>query len=76
MSKYSDRRFWVDAFDRAVSTFAQAFVSVITVGTTGLFDLDWLGALSIAGGAALVSVLTSVGFRGSDPDPEIVVYDN
>lgn len=65
-SKYSDKAFWVDTFDRAVSTVAQAAVGALTANVTGLIDVDVAGLLSVAGLAGLVSVLTSVAFRGKD----------
>lgn len=71
MSKYSDRKFWVDTFDRAVSTVAQAAVAVLTANVTGLLDVDWVQIASVAGLAGAVSVLTSVAFRGKD-DTETV----
>ncbi|WP_047219989.1 holin [Delftia lacustris] len=64
MSKYASKDFWVDVFDRAVSTFAQAAVAVLTANVTGLLDVDWGQLGSVAGLAAGVSVLTSVAFRG------------
>lgn len=64
MSKYASKTFWVDTFDRAVSTFAQAAVAVLTANVTGLLDVDWGQLASVAGLAAGVSVLTSVAFRG------------
>lgn len=64
MSKYADKQFWIDTTDRAVATFAQAAVGALTAGATGLFDIDLLQIGSVAGLAALVSVLTSVAFRG------------
>lgn len=66
MSKYASKAFWVDTFDRAVSTFAQAAVAVLTANVTGLLDVDWVQLASVAGLAAGVSVLTSVAFRGKD----------
>lgn len=68
MSKYASSAFWVDAFDRAVSTFAQAAVAVLTANVTGLLDVDWGQLASVAGLAAGVSVLTSVAFRGKADD--------
>jgi hypothetical protein len=68
MSKYADRKFWVDTFDRAVSTVAQAAVAVLTANVTGLLDVDWVQILSVSGLAGAVSVLTSVAFRGQDKD--------
>lgn len=63
-SKYADRSFWVDVFDRAVSTVAQAGVAVLTANVTGLLDVDWVQIGSVAGLAGAVSVLTSIAFRG------------
>jgi hypothetical protein len=68
MSKYADRTFWVDTFDRAVSTVAQAAVAVLTANVTGLLDVDWVQIASVAGLAGAVSVLTSVAFRGKGDD--------
>lgn len=53
--------FWKAAFERAVKTFAQASVAFLAAGVTGLIDVDWVQLGSVAGLAALVSVLTSVG---------------
>lgn len=64
MSKYASRVFWVDVFDRAVSTVAQAAVAVLTANVTGLLDVDWVQIVSVAGLAGAVSVLTSIAFRG------------
>lgn len=64
VSKYADKRFWVDTFDRAVATFAQAAVATLTAGVTGILDVDWVQVASVSGLAAGVSVLTSVAFRG------------
>jgi spore maturation protein SpmA len=66
MSKYANKAFWVDAFDRAVSTVAQAAVATLTAGVTGILEVDWVGVLSVAGLAGAVSVLTSIAFRGSE----------
>lgn len=71
MSKYADRKFWVDTFDRAVSTTAQAAVAVLTANVTGILDVDWVQILSVSGLAGLVSVLTSVAFRGQDKDETV-----
>lgn len=46
--------------ERAVKTFAQSAVALITANATGLLDVDWVQVASVSGLAALVSVLTSV----------------
>ena len=52
---------WVKAaLIRAVKTFAQTMVALIGTGAVGFTDLDWLKILSVAGVAALLSLLTSV----------------
>lgn len=46
--------------ERALKTFAQSLLAVISVTGLGFGDVDWPLALSAAGLAALASVLTSV----------------
>ena len=57
---YTTRAFWKGAAERAVKTFAQALLGVLTGGATGILDVDWLAALSVAGLATVVSLLTSI----------------
>jgi hypothetical protein len=52
--------FWRAAVERAVKTFAQTLLAVFTAGHVGLLDVPWTAALSSAGLAALLSLLTSV----------------
>lgn len=54
-----NKKFWKAAFVRAVKTFAQTAVSMVTVGSA-FSDVDWIGVLSVSGVAALLSVLTSL----------------
>lgn len=55
------RQFLQDLAERFAKTFAQALVAVLTVqGVSGVLDVDWPRALSVAALAALVSALTSV----------------
>jgi hypothetical protein len=51
--------FWRGLGERAVKTFAQALIAVLGANGVGLLNADWGGALSAAGMAALLSVLTS-----------------
>ncbi len=67
-SKYADAQFWLDALDRAIATFAQSGVAVLTADSAGLLNVDWVQTASVAGLAALVSVLTTVAFRGGNQD--------
>jgi len=52
--------FWKDAAERAISTAAQAAIGVLTAGSIGLVDVDWASTGSIAGLAAVVSLLKSI----------------
>ncbi|MCW2287051.1 r1t family holin [Leucobacter luti] len=64
------KRFWIAAAERAVKTFAQTAVAILTAGATGLLDVDWGQMASVAGLAAVVSLLTSIasdGIGGAGP---------
>jgi hypothetical protein len=52
-------KFWLATLERAVKTFAQTLLGVLVIGT-GFDDVAWGEVLSVAGVAALASVLTSV----------------
>lgn len=54
------KAFWKGAAERAIKTLAQTLGGYLVVGVTGILDLDWTGALSVAGASALASVLTSI----------------
>ncbi len=55
-----DTQKWVkSAGVRAVKTFAQTAVSLITVGNM-ITELDWLSILGISATSAIVSILTSI----------------
>lgn len=53
------KQWWKAALVRAVKTFAQATLATITVGQT-FAEVNWLNAFSVAGVAAVISLLTSV----------------
>lgn len=61
--------FWKGAAERAVKSFFQTFVAVVTAAmgaealgvSAGLLDVSWLDALSVAGLTAVLSIATSIG---------------
>jgi hypothetical protein len=59
------RAFWKATAERAVKTFAQALLAVMTADGFGLLDADWPARLSAAGLAAVLSLLTSIGSAGA-----------
>ena len=52
--------FWLYAGERAVKTAAQSAVAVLGSNTVTITHIDFLGLLAVAGGSALLSVLTSI----------------
>lgn len=56
--------FWIAAGNRAVRTFAQAAVAILTAGSVGILEADLAGAASAGGLAALVSILMSIATPG------------
>ena len=51
---------WIKAAAiRAVKTFAQTALSLLTVGQA-FHEVSWLNVVSVAGVAAVISILTSV----------------
>ena len=60
MSIYTTPEFWRGASERAIKTFCQSLLAVLTTGVVGILDVDWPGALSAAALATLVSLLTSL----------------
>ena len=68
------RRFWALTAEQMIRTFAQTLAAVLVASGAGLLAADWWAALSAAGMAAVVSVLTSVGsLRIGPPDSPSVV---
>lgn len=65
MSKYANKAFWVDTFDRALASFAQGLIATAGLDGAGILEVDWMQTLSLAGSYAALSLLGSVAFRGS-----------
>ena len=55
------RAFWLAVLERAVKTLAQTAAAMLIASGSGLLDADWITVASVAGMAAVVSVLTSIG---------------
>jgi hypothetical protein len=53
-------RFWQLASERALKTFAQSLVAILSATGVGLLTAPWTTALSTAAMAALLSALTSM----------------
>lgn len=68
VSKYAARTFWIDTMDRTIASTAQGFIASAALDTTGLLAVDWTGVLSVAGATGLLAFLTSIAFRGKDPE--------
>ena len=53
------KKWWKAAGIRALKTFCQTAVSMLTVGQAVL-DVNWINVLSVSSVAAVISILTSV----------------
>lgn len=60
--------------ERALKTFAQTLAATLVAGGADLFSVGWKQALSLAGMASLLSVLTSIGSStiGDPGSPSLV----
>lgn len=66
------KEFLLAVLERAVKTFAQTAAAMLVADGTGLLQVDWVAVLSVAGMAAVVSVLTSVGTgAATDGSPSV-----
>lgn len=66
-----NKAWWRAAGIRAIKTAAQTAVALIGTGAVGFTDLDWARIASVAGVAAVLSLLTSVaGLPELDAQPE------
>ena len=66
--------FWKATAERAVKSFAQSLLAILSASSLGLLDVAWLTCLSTAGMATVLSLLTSVASSqvGSAGDPSAV----
>lgn len=68
------RNFWKQAAERAVKTFAQAALVLLTGDGMGVLDVNWGDVGSVGALAAIASVLTSIvtSTVGEPNDPSAV----
>lgn len=59
--------FWKAAAERMVRTFAQVLIATLGLETAGIVHANWVEGLSLAGGAALLALLTAVAASGAGP---------
>lgn len=59
MNKLTSKKWWINTGERAIKTFCQVAVSMLTVGQA-VMDVNWLNVLSVSFVATVVSVLTSI----------------
>lgn len=65
------KQWWRAAGIRAIKTAAQTAVALIGTGAVGFTDLDWARIASVAGVAAVLSLLTSIaGLPELDAQPD------
>lgn len=70
------KNFFKDLAERAIKTFAQSMVAVLTAGATGILDVDWINTLSVALLATAISVFTSLGSLTIGDDTASLVKTN
>ena len=56
--------FWKDAAERAIRTAAQALLALWATDISGVLEVDWTQAGSVAALAAVTSVLMSIASTG------------
>lgn len=69
--------FWKQAAERAIKTFAQAGLALLTGDGLGVLDINWGDVASVGALAALASVLTSIvtSSIGEPNDPSMIERD-
>lgn len=69
MEEYFTAAFWKGAADRAIKSVAQSLLLLWGADAgLDLLHVDWRGALAYAGGAAVLSLVTSVlSSKSGDP---------
>jgi hypothetical protein len=58
--KMFTKKFWIEASERALKTFAQFILVLGAAGTLNVFSVDWKTNIGLALGGALLSYATSL----------------
>jgi hypothetical protein len=56
-----DKKFLTATFERAIKTFVQTFLALAGTDAAGWITVDQTASIKVAGSAALLSILTSLG---------------
>ena len=64
------KKFWIEASERALKTFAQFILVLGAAGTFNVFTVDWKTNIGLALGGALVSYATSIVSAGIGPNKD------
>jgi hypothetical protein len=62
------KKFWIEASERALKTFAQFILVLGAAGTLNVFTADWKTNIGLALGGALLSYATSLVSANIGPD--------
>jgi hypothetical protein len=54
------KSFWIDVAERTIRTIAQSLLALMGTDALGIVGLDWMQMGSVAIGAGLMSLLTSI----------------
>lgn len=74
MKKIFTKTWFKASFVRALKTFAQSALALITVGNL-ISEQNWLSILSVSATAAVVSLLTSIGGLPEVTEDDKVQYN-
>jgi hypothetical protein len=66
--KMFTKKFWIEASERALKTFAQFILVLGAAGTLNVFSVDWKTNIGLALGGALLSYATSLVSANIGPD--------
>lgn len=70
----TSKDFWTAALERAITAFAAALIAAIGTNQIGILDVEWSGALSLAGTTAVLSILTSIVSGGTSKTNSVALF--